>query len=198
VPGGTDELRALLGAYAGALVAINGYLAILWARPEHRLLHWVHVPVPRNLVRVLVIRHVSRCVSALKRSTAGRAALAEDALNSQRDLKMLDQFEQSLPPGLRLAVIWPLALLATLLIAYILANYVMLLPTSRLLGDLTAAAVDLNRQAAIGAFKNTPPKLGADLRAVSIIAWSVTLAIMPVLPAFSVKRQLLTELVRTE
>ena len=195
--GSTDELRTLLGAYGGALEAINGDLAIPWARPEHRLLHWVRVPVPRTLVRILLVRHVNRCVNALKRRTACRAALA-DAPKSQRDLKMLEQFEQSLPPGLRLAVIWPLALLATLLIAYILANYAMRLPTSRLLGDLTAAAVDLNRQAAIEAFKNTPPRLAPDLGAASIIAWSVTLVIVPLLPAFSVKRRLLTDLAGPE
>ena len=85
---------------------------------------------------------------------------------------MLEQFEQSLPPGLRLAVVWPLALIATLLIAYVLANYVMWLPTGRLLGDLTAAAVNLNRQAAIEAFQEDAsqtrplPRSGRDNRLV--------------------------------
>lgn len=198
VSGSTDELRTLLGAYSGALEAINGDLAILWARPEQRLLHWVRLPVPRTLVRILLVLHVNRCVSALKRRTACHVALADDAPKSQRDLKMLEQFEQSLPPGLRLAVVWPLALIATLLIAYVLANYVMWLPTGRLLGDLTAAAVDLNRQAAIEAFRKTPPKLDPYLGAAAIIAWSVTLVIAPLLPAFSVKRRLLTDLAGPE
>jgi hypothetical protein len=50
--------------------------------------------------------------------------LADDAHGAQRDLKMLEQFEDSLPTGLRLAFIWPLALLGTLLLAYILDAYV--------------------------------------------------------------------------
>jgi hypothetical protein len=50
--------------------------------------------------------------------------LADDAPGAQRDLKMLEQFEDSLPTRLRLAFIWPLALLGTLLLAYILDAYV--------------------------------------------------------------------------
>ena len=192
VSGGTDELRALLEGFAGVLETIDAGPAALWTKFERpRLLRWLGVPASRALVRTLVVRHVSRCISALKRSAASRAALAPDAPRPQRDLKMLEQFEQSLPTGPRLSLIWPLALLGTLLVAYILANYVMRFANSKLLGDLTAAAVDLNRRAAIDAFKSAPFQLGPYIAAVSIIAWSVTMVIVPLLPAFSVKRRLL-------
>jgi hypothetical protein len=161
-------------------------------------MRWVRVPAPSALVSALVVRHVSRCISALKRSAGSRAALADDAPGPQRDLKMLEHFEQSLPTGLRLALIWPLALLGTLLVAYIIANFVMRAVQSKLLGDLTTAAVDLNRQEAIDAFKNERLPLGSYTLAAMIIAWSVTLIIVPLLPAFSVKRRLLTQLAGLE
>jgi hypothetical protein len=129
---------------------------------------------------------------------ASRAALAADAPGPQGDLKMLEHFEQSLPTGLRLALIWPLALLSTLLVAYILANYVMRFTISRLLADLTSAAVDLNRRAAIDAFKSEPLRAGPYVAAVLMIAWSVALVMLPLLPAFSVKRGLLTRLAGLE
>jgi len=199
VSGSTDELRGLLAGYTGVLETIDDAPTMLWHKIERpRLMRWVRVPAPRALVRALVVRHVSRCITTIKRSVASRAALADDAPGPQRDLKMLEHFEQSLPTGLRLALVWPLALLATLLVAYILANYVMRFKGSKLLGDLTAAAVDLNRRAAIDAFKDTPFRLSAYILAAMIIAWSVTLVIVPLLPAFAAKRRLLIQLAELE
>jgi hypothetical protein len=199
VSSGTDELRALLAGYTGVLVTINDAPAMLWHKPERpRLMRWVRVPAPRALVRLLVVSHVSRCVTALKRSVASRAALAEDAPGPRRNLKMLERFEQSLPRGLGLSVVWPLALLGTLLVAYVLANFVMRFAQSQLLGNLTTAVADLDRQAAIDAFANTPLQPGSYMGAAVIIAWSVTLVIVPLLPAFSAKRRLLTQLAGRE
>jgi hypothetical protein len=199
VSGSTDGLRGLLAGYTGVLETIDDAPTMLWHKIERpRLMRWVRVPAPRALVRALVVRHVSRCISALKRSAASRAALADDAPGPQRDLKMLEHFEQSLPTGLRLALVWPLALLGTLLVAYVIANFVMRAVQSKLLGDLTTAAVDLNRQEAIDAFKNERLPPGSYTLAAMIIAWSVTLVIVPLLPAFSVKRRLLTQLAGLE
>jgi hypothetical protein len=199
VSGGTDELRALLAGYAGVLETINDAPAMLWHKLERpRLMRWLRVPASRALVRALVVRHVSRCVSALKRNVASRAALADGAPGPQRDLKMLEHVEQSLPTGLRPALIWPLALLGVLLVAYVLANFVIGGGPSKLLGDLTTAAVDLNRRAAIDAFRNRPFNLNQYLAALFIIALSVTLVIVPLLPAFSYKRRLLTQLAGLE
>jgi hypothetical protein len=197
---GTDELRALLAGYTGVLVTINDAPAMLWHKLERpRLMRWVRVPAPRALVRLLVVSHVSRCVTALKRSVASRAALDDDASGSQRNLKMLENFEQSLPTGLRLAVVWPLALLGTLFVAYILANFVFGFPQKKLLADLTTAAVNLDRTAAIKAFQSDQPlQAGPYLGAALIIAWSVTLIIVPLLPGFSVKRRLLSQLAGRE
>jgi hypothetical protein len=133
---GTDELRALLVGYAGALETINDGPAILWTKLKGpRLLRWLRVPAPRGLVRTLLVRHLSRCVSALKCSVARRAALGDDAAGPKRDLEMLEEFEQSVPPKLRLALIWPLGLLGVLLVAYSLATFSRA-RFSQLLGDL--------------------------------------------------------------
>jgi hypothetical protein len=200
VSGGPDELRALLAGYTGVLATIDDEAALLWHKLERpRVVGWVRVPASRALVRALVVRHVSRCVSALKRSAASRAALADDAPEPQRDLKMLRQFKQSLPTGLRLAVIWPMGLLTTLLVAYILANYLVRAPWSRLLADLTTASVNLDRMAAINAFRSESLNAGQYLGAVMVVAWSVALVIVPLLlPAFAVKRRSFTQLTGLE
>lgn len=79
VPRGTDELRALLMGYAGVLEKINNAPAILWPKLERpRFLRWLRFPAPRAMVRILVVRHVSRGVDALKRTVAGGAALGDD------------------------------------------------------------------------------------------------------------------------
>jgi hypothetical protein len=206
VSGGTDELRALLVGYAGALKTINDAPAILWTKLEGpRLLRWLRVPAPRGLVRTLLVRHLSRCVSALKCSVAGRVALGEDAAGPKRDLEMLERFEQSLPTRLRLALIWPLGLLGVLLVALSLANFSGL-GFRKLLGDLTTAAVNLNRTAALAAFQsahryalvNHMPQAKFFAEAAMIVAWSAALVIVPLLPAFAAKRQLLAPLAGLE
>jgi hypothetical protein len=99
------------------------------------------------------VRHVSRCRSALKHSAARRGALADDAPGPLRDLKMLKQFKQSLPTDVRLAVIAPLTGLGILFFAFILAKFVMKAVYTKLLADLTTAAVTLDRGAALAAFE---------------------------------------------
>lgn len=206
VSGGTEQLRALLVGCAGALETINDAPAILWTKLEGpRLLRWLRVPAPRGLVRTLLVRHLSRCVSALKCGVAGRVALGDDAAGPKRDLEMLERFEQSLPTRLRLAVIWPLGLLGVLLVAFGLANFSGL-GFRKLLGDLTTAAVNLNRTAAIAAFQsahryalvNHMPQAKFFAEAAMIVAWSAALVIAPLLPAFAAKRQLLAPLAGLE
>jgi hypothetical protein len=97
VSGGTEQLRALLVGYGGVLKTINDAPAILWTKLEG-LLRWLRVPAPRGLVRILLVRHLSRCVSALKCSVARGAALGDDAAGPKRDLEMLERFEQLAGP----------------------------------------------------------------------------------------------------
>jgi hypothetical protein len=144
------------------------------------------------------VRHITRCVNALKRYGARRVALADGAPGPVRELKMLESFEQSLPTARRLTIIAPLALLGVLLVAYILANYVIHTTASKLLGDLTTAAVDLDRGAAVDAFKTNPVEPPVYLGAAAIVAYSVMLVIVPLLPAFTVKRRLLEPSARLE
>lgn len=203
---GTNELRALLTGYAGALEDVNNAPAILWpklARP--RLLRWLRFPAPRAVVRILVVRHVSRCVDALKRTVAGHAALGDDAPGVDPDLEMLEHFEQSLPTGLRVAVIWPLGLLAALLVAHTLATVGVTGDSGKLLGNLAMASVNLDRRAAITAFTaadraargSTDEALLYGFAAM-MVALSVLLVIAPLLPAFVVKRRLLAQVASLE
>lgn len=206
VPRGTNELRALLTGYACVLEDINNAPAILWRKLEKpRLLRWLRFPAPRALVRILVVRHVSRSVDTQMRTLARRVALDDDQPGMQRDLEILEHFEQSLPTGLRVAVIWPVGLLAALVVAYILATVGVAGGSSKLLGDLATASVNLDRKAAVAAFTTAhrAARGSADEAllygfAAAIVALSVLLVMAPLLPAFAVKRRLLAQVARLE
>ncbi len=147
----------MLVGCANVLQTIDDAPVVLWAGVESpRILRWLRLPAPRALVSILLVRHISRCVSALKRSGARRVALAGDAPGPLRDLKMLKQFEQSLPTGIRTAVIAPLALLGILFFAFIFAKVVIHSTVSPLLADLTTAVFTLDRGAALRAFEKDP------------------------------------------
>jgi hypothetical protein len=68
----------------------------------------------------------------------------------------------------------------------------------KLLADLTTAALTIDRKAALAAFEKDRGGLPLYLAAAAIIVWSVTLVIVPLLPAFSVKRRLLRPLAGLE
>lgn len=205
-PRGISELCALLTGYACVLEDINNAPAILWRElGTPRPLRLLRFPAPRALVRILVVRHVSRSVDALKRTVACRVALDDDEPGMQRDLEMLEHFEQSLPTGPRVAVIWPLGLLAALLVAYILATVGVAGGSSKLLGDLATASVNLDRKAAVAAFTTAHRAARESLNeallyglAAAMVALSVLLVMAPLLPAFVVKRQLLAQMVGLE
>ncbi|OBF10183.1 hypothetical protein A5730_07530 [Mycobacterium sp. ACS4054] len=137
---------------------------------------------------------------------ARRIALGGEAPGPKCDHEMLDRFEQSLPTKLRLAVIWPMALLGVLLIAYCLANFFRA-RYSKLLGDLTTAAVSLDRKAAVVAFTDSYRRAavsGFRVEAFSyagatiFVAWSAMLMIIALLPAFAIKRKLFAEVMPLE
>jgi hypothetical protein len=199
VSGGTEQqLHALLVGYASALEATDNAPYVLWANIEKpRILRWLRFPAPRPLVSTLLVRHVSRCVSALKRGVGRQVALADDAPESLRDLKMLEQFEQSLPTGVRIAAIAPLALLAILFVAYIL-NFLFKAGYSTLLGGFMTVALLRDTGAALSVFENDNVGLGGSEAIPMIVAFSATLVIAPLLPAFSVKRRLLRPLAGLE
>jgi hypothetical protein len=202
----TPELRDLLAGYGGLLETINGRPMLLWVPlVGSRLLRWVKVPAPRRLVRIFVVRHIHRCISALECAAGSRAALLGDSAAPERDLAMLQQFQRSLPSRIRLAIIWPLAMLVVLGVAYglsafIHANY------SNLLGDLTSAALDLNRNAALKALQKAKhyadvsqtPEALLYARAAIIVASSAALVIVPFLPAFAFSRRLLARVADVE
>src|ERR1700756_2769743 len=88
--------------------------------------------------------------------------------------------------------------LGILFFAFILAKFVMKAVYTKLLADLTTAAVTLDRGAALAAFEKDRGGPPVYLATTAIIAWSVTLVIAPLLPAFSVKRRLLRSLAGLE
>ena len=188
----------MLIGYASVLDTIDEAPPVMWTRSQNQAAPgWMRFPAPRALVRTLLVRHISRCISALKRRGARRAALADDAPGPLRDLSMLEQFEQSMPTSLRMAVIAPLMLAGLLLVAYIISN-ALPTPYTKLLADLTRAALTVDRAAAIQAFEKD--RVGAQLYAgmAIVIAWSTTLLTVQLLPAFSVKRRLLRPLAELE
>jgi hypothetical protein len=198
VSGGTEGLRALLAGYASVLETIDDAPPVLWASRERpRILRWLRFPAPRALVSILVVRHVSGCISALKRGGARRVALADHARGPLRDLKMLEKFEQSLPTVVGRAVIAPLALISILFVAYILANFAFHSAESKPLADFTTAAIELDRQAAVAAIeKDHTGHLGYGMALITLL--SLMLLSVPLLPAFWVKRQLLRPLADLE
>jgi hypothetical protein len=186
-----DELYALLCSYSDILASIDKSPGMLWAPSDRsRNPRWLRFPAPRALVRTILVRHIGRSVSALRRCAARRVALTNEAPTPLRDLKMLERFEQSLPPGPRLNLIAPIALLGTLLIAFLFA-YGVGSTLSPLLGDLAKAAADFDRGEAVEAFKKDPVELHLYAGVAMFITWSVVTVIALLLPAFAVKREML-------
>jgi hypothetical protein len=182
---GGEALRALLASYSALLDRVDGAHAVMWARRSF--------PAPRSLVRLLVVRYVGRRVQALRRRSCARAAIAAPGPDPPDELTRLEHFERSLPsmPGMKLLA--PLGLLGILLISYVFANHVVNAHSAELLGDLTTAAVELDRSAAIDAFDRSELAVQHFVGAALFLTWSTVVLIIPVLPAFSVRRRLLGE-----
>jgi hypothetical protein len=177
----TTDLRVVLNCYALMLQRLDEMPAVVWQST---------VPVSSAIVRILVLQHVVRGVAALKRAAFRRVALDDKSPTASRNLKMLKNFEYSLPSIPRRAAIAPLALVGILVIAYVLGNYWIHTPSGKLLGDLTSAAVKVDRNAAVEAFKTNNLAGGFYVGGAIVIAWSVALTILPLLPAFAAKRRL--------
>jgi hypothetical protein len=186
---GDDPLRALIGTYATLLDRVEGAHAVTW--PRHA--RWLAAPAPRGLVRLLTVRYVSRRVQALRRRSCVLAAMADPAAAPPSELTRLDYFERSLPAVRGMKLLAPLALLGVLLISYVFANHVVDAQSAELLGDLTTAAVELDRSAAVDAFDRHELAVQHFIGAAMFLTWSTVLLVVPVLPAFSVRRRLLRE-----
>jgi hypothetical protein len=88
---------------------------------------------------------------------------------------------------------WPLVLLGALLVAFLLAHFVLRAGQSKLIGDLMKAAVELDRTAAVDAFTSADLEPSNHFGTAMLAAWSVIFVILPLLPAFAAKRRLLAE-----
>jgi hypothetical protein len=106
VPGGAAALRALVVGYVDVFETVDRAPLLLWVTPERpRILRWLRFPAHRAVVRILIVRHVSRSVGALQRYAARRVAVADDAREPLIDLNRVETFEKSLPAGPPLIVI---------------------------------------------------------------------------------------------
>ncbi len=204
--GVTPELRALLTGYTDALDSLNNAAMVSWVKPGKRWLpHWLAFPAPRYFVSAIFTRYLYRCADALKSGVMRRDVVSGTADEQNGDLEMLEHFEESLPRRLRLALILPLGLVAVLSVAYLLACW-WHAGYRNLLGDLMAAAITVNRTAAIAAFQNAhrlavlqhPLEAYFFAGAAMIVAWSSIVAIVPLLPAFYVIRRKRAQLADAE
>jgi hypothetical protein len=204
--GATPELRALLTGYTDALESLHNAPMVSWVKPETPWLpHWLAFPALRFFSFALFVRYLYRCVDALKRGVMRRDVVSGDADDGDGDLEVLDRFKQSLPARLRMALILPVGLMAVLSIGYGLAWWCHA-GYRNLLGDLMAAAISVNRTAALAAFQNAdrlaavqhPYEAYFFAGAAMIVAWSSIVAILPLLPAFYVSRSKQAELADAE
>ena len=204
--GVTPELRALLAGYSDALDSVNNAPMVSWVKPGKSWLpHWLAFPALRYFAFALFVRYLYRCVDALKSGVMRRDVVSDNADEGNGDIEVLDRFKESLAPRLRLALILPVGLMAVLSIAYLLAWWCHA-GYRNLLGDLMAAAIVVNRTAAIAAFENAqrlaavqhPYEAYFFAGAAMIVAWSSIVAILPLLPAFYVSRRKRAQLADAE
>ena len=195
--GSAFELHALLSGYTDALDEVNNSPAVLWLTLENpRLLRQLAFPAPRRLVTSLFVRYLYRCADALKSGAMRRGVVSITTDDPKGNLEMLEHFEESLPPRLRLALVVPVGLMIVLSVAYLLA---WLCDTGyrNLFGDLMAAAITVNRTAAIEAVQSAyrlaqlqhPLEAYFFAGAAMIVAWSAVVAMVPLLPAFYIVRR---------
>ena len=206
VVGATPELRALLAGYTDALESFDNAPMVSWVKPTKPWLpHWLAFPALRYFSFALFVRYLYRCADALKSGVMRRDVVSENADEGNGDLEVLDRFKQSLPARLRLALIVPVGLMAVLSIGYLLAWWCHA-GYRNLLGDLMAAAISVNRTAALAAFQNAerlaavqhPYEAYFFAGAAMIVAWSSIVAILPLLPAFYVSRRTRAQLADAE
>jgi hypothetical protein len=195
--GTTPELHALLGAYSNALDNLNSAPAILWVTLRNRrLLGRLAFPAARRIVTSFFVRYLYRCIDALKSGAIRRGVVSDTVDERNGDLEMLEHFEESLPPRLRLALAVPVVLLVVLSFAYLLA-WMCDAGYRNLFGDLMASAMSMNRASAIAALQSAyrlaqlqhPLEAYFFAGAAMIVAWSAVAAIVPLLPAFYVVRR---------
>ena len=204
--GVTPELHALLAAYSQAVDKVNDSPALSLVRSQKpRLPHWLAFPTPRYFVSAFLLRYLYRCVDSLKSSIMRQAVEADSATENNDDLRMLQHFEESLPPRRRLALWLPVGILLVLSVAYVLA-WICQAGYRDLLGDLMTATLSVNRSAVIAAFSNAhrlaplrgPLEAYFFAGAAMIVTWSAMAAIVLLLPAFYVVQRKRTRLAKLE
>jgi hypothetical protein len=204
--GVTPELRALLMGYTDALDSVHKAPMFFCLNPENPLLsRWLVFPVLRYFVSAIFVRYLYRCADALKSAVMRRGVMSGTGDEHNGDLKLLEQFGESLPRKLRLGFNLPLGLMVVLSVAYLLAWW-RHAAYQNLIGDLVTAVISVDRAGAIAAFNNANRLAGLGLPleanffagAATVVTWSSIVAIVPLLPALYVVRRTRSQLADVE
>lgn len=204
---GTTELLSLLNSYVRALDEIDSKRRITWWKPCERM-PWLGLPAVRWFIKMFFVSRVHRCVSALQAGVVRHGGVGFELASKKQDIDVLNQFDQTVPKSVRIHIIWPVALLAALVVANMMAiaNGDLY---SRLLGELAKASVNLDRTAMIAAFSHSERfaemnQLGGPTKWMLLVGAAVTVStaagilVLPLLPAFGVYRQLRAPLATVE
>lgn len=191
-----SPVRVLVGRYQQVLDRVEDGGSLLWARVgRRRFTRWIRVPAPRIAVLTLLTVHVRARVRVLERRGHARVALLKECAPARRDLETLTEFRASLrrTPGVK--IVAPLGIVSVLLAAFVLANYVVRLPLGlqHFLGDLTKAALTVDRGQMVDAVTKNHMDAISLLGALTVMLWATALVTLPLVPAAGVVRQLVAE-----
>lgn len=181
-------LVGLIAAYDKTLRLANRSEPLPCSLSRHRRLGLL---VARPVLHVLIVRHVDRVLRALTGRLSARAALASDPRADESDLALLGRYLQSLPAGSLYRHSLLFVTVVCFLVSYVLANHVFRTPEADLLGDLTSAALTLDRGSAVEAVNSsTLENTGG---AAVITLWSLWAVLLLPLLGFREKRIIFTD-----
>jgi hypothetical protein len=185
-----SSVRAVLGGYQVVYDRLDAGGRVAWIRPGR----WMRWPAPRALTRILVTYRVRGRINVLRRRSRAQAALMKDAGPAEANLKSLDLFAESLPPtpSARLLVLG--AAIAVVVAAFVVSKLVLgNAHQARLLGDLSQAALTLDRNAAVEAVQQDRMRASHLFGASLLLIWSFVLVALPLVPAALAARRLVRE-----
>jgi hypothetical protein len=185
-----SSVRAVLAGYQLVYDRLEAGGRMAWARPGR----WMRWPAPRALTRILLTYRVRARIDVLRRRSRAQAALMKDAGAAEANLKSLDLFAESLPPTPSARLLALGAAIGGVLAAFVLAKLVAgNAHQAQLLGDLSEAALTLDRNAAVDAVRQDRLQAAHLLGASMLLIWSFVLIALPLVPASVAARRLVRE-----
>jgi hypothetical protein len=185
-----SSVRAVLGGYQVVYDRLDAGARVAWIRPGR----WMRWPAPRALTRILVTYRVRKRINVLRRRSRAQAALMQDAGPAEANLKSLDLFAESLPPTPSARLLGLGAAIAVVVAAFVVSKLVLgNAHQARLLGDLSQAALTLDRNAAVEAVQQDRLRASHLFGASLLLIWSFVLVVLPLAPAALAARRLVRE-----